>query len=80
MNLSWKRFDEEYCDWVTALASERSMKDFESKLATGGLGLAGESGEIADLVKKVLFHGMEYTEEVRKKLIKEVEIIIFYID
>ena len=50
---------DEYCDFVTQMASERSKRDFESKLGTGALGLVGESGEVADVAKKVLFHGME---------------------
>lgn len=69
---------EEYCDFVTQLASEHSMKDFNAKLGTGGLGLAGEAGEIADLAKKVLFHGMEWNDEVKAKVKKELGDVMWY--
>lgn len=71
---------EQYADFVTQLASKKSMRDFESKLGTGGLGLAGEAGEVADIAKKVLFHdGMEFTPEVREKLIKELGDVMWYV-
>lgn len=69
---------EEYCDFVVSKASERSTRDFESAIGTSGLGIAGEAGEIADLTKKVLFHGMEFTEEVRNKFIKELGDVMWY--
>ena len=70
---------EEYCDFVTKKASARSLRDFESALGTGGLGIAGEGGEIADLTKKVLFHGMEWNEEIRQKMIKELSDVMWYV-
>lgn len=69
---------EEYCDFVVSKASERSTRDFESAIGTSGLGIAGEAGEIADMTKKVLFHGMEFTEEVRNKFIKELGDVLWY--
>ena len=68
----------EYEQFVVSMMSEMSMKDFEAKLTTAGLGLAGESGEIADIAKKVLFHGMEFTPEVKQKLAKEAGDAAFY--
>jgi len=59
----------EYCDFVVSKASACSLKDFESSIGTSGLGISGEAGEIADLTKKVLFHGMEWNEETRQKMI-----------
>ena len=70
---------EEYCDFVASIASKDSMKDFESKLGTGALGLAGESGEVADMAKKVLFHGMEWNEETKKKVFKELGDVLWYV-
>jgi NTP pyrophosphatase (non-canonical NTP hydrolase) len=70
---------EEYCDFVTRKASAESLKDFPSRIGTGGLGLAGEAGEIADLSKKVLFHGMEWNEEVRNKFKKECGDVLWYL-
>lgn len=70
---------DEYSEFVTGLASEYSMKDFNSKLLTGGLGLAGEAGEVADLVKKVVFHGKEWNEDLRQKMILEVGDLGWYL-
>lgn len=70
---------DEYERFVTSLASPESMKDMRARLATGALGLAGEVGEVTDIVKKILFHGMEYTEEVRRKLVSEVGDCMWYI-
>jgi len=55
------------------------MRDFESKIATGGLGMVSEGGEFADVVKKILFHEMEYNEEVRQRLIKELGDVMWYV-
>lgn len=70
---------DEYCDFVTEMASEKSMVDFKAKLATGGLGLAGEGGETADIAKKVLFHGLEWDETTKNKLKKELGDIMWYV-
>lgn len=69
----------EYEDFVLKMMSSSSMNSLESKLATAGLGLGGEGGEVADLVKKVLFHEMEFDENVKQKLVKELGDAIFYI-
>jgi NTP pyrophosphatase (non-canonical NTP hydrolase) len=69
---------EEYCDFVESKASTQSTKDLQSALGTSGLGIAGEAGEIADLTKKVLFHGMEFTPEVKQKMIKELGDVLWY--
>lgn len=69
----------DYEDWVTAKMSSESMKDFNAKIGTAGLGLGGEGGECADLAKKVLFHGMDFTDEVRQKFIKELGDAFFYL-
>ncbi|MBA4541964.1 nucleoside triphosphate pyrophosphohydrolase family protein [Thermoactinomyces daqus] len=41
------------------------------------LGLGGEAGEVADLIKKVVFHGHEMD---RDKLIKESGDVIWYME
>jgi NTP pyrophosphatase (non-canonical NTP hydrolase) len=47
-------------------------------LLTGSTGLAGESGEFAEIVKKLNWHGKELTPELRTHMQKELGDIIFY--
>jgi NTP pyrophosphatase (non-canonical NTP hydrolase) len=70
---------DEYRDFVVGLASPNSTASFEAGLTTGGLGLAGEAGEVADVVKKIVFHGMDYTDEVRDRMIKELGDVMWYV-
>jgi NTP pyrophosphatase (non-canonical NTP hydrolase) len=69
----------EYEDFVTGLASKWSMRNFDTKISTAAMGLAGEAGEVIDITKKVLFHGMEWNEEVRQHFIKELSDIVWYV-
>ncbi len=48
----------------------------EMKLATFGLGIAGEAGEVADLIKKHLGHGHPLDKE---KLTKELGDVLWYV-
>lgn len=73
--ISLKRYEK----FVTELASPMSMSDDRAKLTMGALGLVGEAGEFADLAKKILFHNLEYTEEVRQKLLLELSDIMWYV-
>jgi len=65
----------EYQDFVEQLASPRSVSDTESRYLLAAVGLSGESGEFADLVKKAIFHeaGID-----RDKLAKELGDILWY--
>lgn len=69
---------DQYCDFVSELASKASMRTFKSRLGTSGLGLSGEAGEIADTVKKLLFHGKPWSEDLRKELIDELSDVMWY--
>lgn len=51
----------------------------EKKLSLGGLGIAGEGGEVADLVKKILHHDVPLAT-VREKLIKEMGDVRWYME
>ena len=51
----------------------------ERKLSLGGLGVAGEAGEVADIIKKVLHHEVPL-ETVRSKLIKEMGDVHWYLE
>lgn len=81
-----------YQQFVDGVTSSDS-KNFESFIArlnelntqldvprfiTSGIGLASESGEIAEIVKKVIFHGKEYNEDVKIHLKKELGDVFWY--
>jgi len=51
----------------------------EDQLACAGLGLAGEAGEVADLVKKLLFHGHPLDAAAHQKLVKEAGDVLWYL-
>lgn len=68
-----------YQKFVIGLMSPQSTETQRDRLAVAGLGLSGEAGEFADIVKKVLFHGMELTDEVRQKMVKELGDQMFYL-
>ena len=47
-------------------------------LLTGAMGMCGEAGEFSEIIKKVVFHGKELTQEVHDHLVKELGDVIFY--
>jgi NTP pyrophosphatase (non-canonical NTP hydrolase) len=42
-----------------AMRTRGQESDLNTALTIGGLGIAGEAGEVADHIKKVLYHGHE---------------------
>lgn len=82
-----------YSEFVDSVMSSKSknldefidvLKSIEEQgvnaplLDTGATGLAGESGEFNDIVKKILFQGKPITEDVKTHLMKELGDVIFY--
>lgn len=65
------------------MTSEEYEKYVWSKINTpiecSYLGLAGEVGELLDLIKKIEYHGHTETVEVNKKLLNEAGDILFYL-
>ena len=61
---SLKRLDEQGCD--------------VARLMTAFVGMAAEGGEGLDIVKKLAFHGKEWTGETRQHLIKELGDVSWY--
>lgn len=53
-----------------------NKRDHESMLVNGALGLCGESGEVADLIKKHKFQGHPLA---REKLIEELGDVAWYL-
>lgn len=47
-------------------------------LLTGAMGMCGEAGEFSEIIKKVVFHGKELTQEVHDHLVKELGDVIWY--
>lgn len=54
-----------------------AIDTLEKKLSMGGLGLAGEAGEVVDLIKKILHHGKPLD---RGKLISELGDVRWYLE
>ena len=71
------QFDE-YQELALRTASKESLVDERAMLNAAALGLNGEAGEIADHVKKVMFHGHPLDGETRDKIAKEIGDILWY--
>lgn len=50
-----------------------------SLLLTAAIGMASESGEFSEIVKKVMFQGKFYNGEVREHLIRELGDVLWYV-
>src|SRR5665647_2152949 len=67
-----------YQELALRTASAESLINSGTMLNTAALGLSGESGEIADHVKKVMFHGHPLDDATRDKIAKEIGDILWY--
>jgi NTP pyrophosphatase (non-canonical NTP hydrolase) len=67
-----------YQELALRTASGESLRDASTMLNSAALGLSGESGEIADHVKKVMFHGHPLDDATRDKIAKEIGDILWY--
>jgi NTP pyrophosphatase (non-canonical NTP hydrolase) len=69
-------------DWYELAAlrtrSEKAVLG-EQALINAALGLTGEAGEFADLVKKVVFHDHPLDNATRQKMVKELGDILWYL-
>jgi NTP pyrophosphatase (non-canonical NTP hydrolase) len=63
---------QEYTQFVLSKVSPETI---EQPLMAGALGLAGEAGEVADLVKKYTFHGHKLAIE---EVVEELGDLFFY--
>lgn len=55
----------------------RTAAEHPDMLGLGGMGLAGEAGEVVDLIKKTVYHGVPLDKE---KLIKELGDVRWYFE
>ena len=90
MTIDFKRY-EEFVDAVTsdcskdfvALADRMVELDREGanieRLTTAGVGLAAESGEFLEIVKKMVFQGKPWNNDNREHLIIELGDIMWYV-
>jgi NTP pyrophosphatase (non-canonical NTP hydrolase) len=67
-----------YQELALRTASAESLVDSGTMLNAAALGLNGEAGEIADHVKKVMFHGHPLDDATRDKIAKEIGDILWY--
>jgi len=70
-------------DLEVLIARLRALQSSEpqlnvSLLLTGGIGLASEAGEFAEIVKKMIFQGKPWNEDVRFHLLRELGDISWY--
>ncbi len=88
------KFFETYCDFVTKVTSDPSLKINSLKesmdniqdhsniditrLLTGALGLSSESGEFTEIVKKILLQGKPSDEESIFHMKRELGDIMWY--
>lgn len=64
--------------WVNRLHDLQNAGINPALLMTGSTGLAGESGEFSEIVKKLNWHGKDLTPEVHAHMKKELGDVIFY--
>ena len=88
--IDFKRY-EEFVDAVTsdsskdfvALADRMGELDRQGanieRLTTAGVGLAAESGEFLEIVKKMVFQGKPWNEDNREHLIIELGDVMWYV-
>jgi NTP pyrophosphatase (non-canonical NTP hydrolase) len=69
---------DEYQELALRTASRKSTESELAMLTTAALGLSGESGEIADHIKKIAYHGHPLDDETRDKIAKEIGDILWY--
>lgn len=57
---------------IRTLADSKPLSLKDTSLVMGALGLAGEAGETADYIKKVIFHGNPLDKDILKKELGDV--------
>ena len=90
MTVDFKKY-EHFVDAVTSdcskdfisLADRMGALDREGanieRLATAGIGLAAESGEFLEIVKKMVFQGKPWNDDNREHLIIELGDVLWYV-
>lgn len=63
---------------LIAVMTELNKSVNVPRLLTAGIGLASESGEFDEIVKKTIFQGKPWNEDVRFHLMRELSDIVWY--
>lgn len=90
-----KKYFSDYCDFIYSVTADVSkndelfaercktlsekLKGRYSRLDNSIAGLAGEAGEVADIWKKIKYHNLEFNDDTKEKLIKELGDICWYL-
>jgi NTP pyrophosphatase (non-canonical NTP hydrolase) len=61
-----------------ARRTARADREWETRVSVAGLGLAGESGEVAELIKKLVGHGAD-EQKTREKVLDELGDVLWYV-
>lgn len=75
--------NEQYSELALSTAPGAEIIDItiaQKRLLLGGLGLCGEAGEVAEMIKKHVFHGHPLDAEKITKLIRELGDVQWYIN
>jgi NTP pyrophosphatase (non-canonical NTP hydrolase) len=74
---------------TTTSAESKGLREFIDRivtmnvnvplLLTASVGLASESGEFSEIVKKIVFQGKEYNDDVRYHMLRELGDICWYL-
>jgi len=70
-------FEFNYREEVLRTCPDFFTEDMNTKMSRGGLGIAGEAGEVADLIKKFVFHDKPVDHD---KIIKELGDVYWYLE
>lgn len=74
-------FDEYQVQAISTLTNDHAYGDFNAELMAQILGLVGESGEVAEKVKKLIRDkGGQLSDEDKKELLKELGDILWYVN
>lgn len=71
--MEWREYETEARR--TRVDAVRSMRT-EERMTSAALGLAGETGEVVDYVKKIVFHNHDFS---RDKAIEEMGDLLWYV-
>lgn len=58
---------------------DAEYSDYQIMLVWNALGLTGESGEVADIIKKAVFHQHGMNTATKSQLVKELGDVLWYV-